>query len=127
MVDSKIQPTAEVGFVNAIFYDANRPSYPADAVEKLLQHLVNTSTARIVDLAAGSGKLTELLASRPEGYDILAVEPHTQMRAVLEAKKLQHVTIIDGTAEHMPAVKSQCAEAVLIAQVGPTGLQLRSS
>ena len=35
---------------------------------------------RIVDLAAGTGKLTELLAARDEEFDILAVEPYARTR-----------------------------------------------
>ena len=35
---------------------------------------------RIVDLAAGTGKLTELLAARDEEFDILAAEPYARMR-----------------------------------------------
>ena len=35
---------------------------------------------RIVDLAAGTGKLTEPLAARDEEFDILAAEPYARMR-----------------------------------------------
>lgn len=66
------------GFQNASSYDKHRPSYPPEAVTRFLEHLqVNgVKRARIVDLAAGTGKFTELLVGRDEDFEILAVEPH---------------------------------------------------
>lgn len=66
------------GFQKASSYDRHRPSYPLQAVTRLLERLqVNgVKRARIVDLAAGTGKFTELLVNRDENFEILAVEPH---------------------------------------------------
>lgn len=52
--------------------------YPPEAMTRFLKHLQvdGVKCARIVDLAAGTGKFTELLAARDEVFDILAVEPH---------------------------------------------------
>ena len=65
-------------FQNASSYDKHRPSYPPKAVTRLLEHLqINGLTkARVVDLAAGTGKFTELLVGRDENFEILAVEPN---------------------------------------------------
>ncbi|KYK60001.1 2-heptaprenyl-1,4-naphthoquinone methyltransferase [Drechmeria coniospora] len=106
------------GFANAEAYDAHRPSYPAQAVDGLLGHLgiANKPGARIVDLAAGTGKFTELLAARPEVFEILAVEPHEKMRENLEAKRLRGVTTRDGVAAKMD-VPDGWADAVIAAQV----------
>ena len=75
---SSIPSASTKGFEKASLYDEHRPSYPPEAVTRFLKHLqVNgVKRARIVDLAAGTGKFTELLAGRNEGFEILAVEPH---------------------------------------------------
>ena len=115
-----INPIAQSGFKNATSYEAHRPSYPPDAVKPFLQHLEveNVLHAHIVDLAAGTGKFTEILARRAEEYEIIAVEPHSGMREVLEKKGLKGVTVMEGTATEMPAVEAQWADAVVVAQVG---------
>ena len=117
---STINPIAQSGFANATSYDTHRPSYPPDAVQPFLQHLEveNALHAHIVDLAAGTGKFTEILARREEDYEILAVEPHSGMREVLKKKGLKGVKVVEGTATEMPAVEEQWADAVVVAQVG---------
>ncbi|MCJ1288898.1 hypothetical protein MMC34_000429 [Xylographa carneopallida] len=117
-----INPIAQSGFKNATSYEAHRPSYPPDAVKPFLQHLEveNVLHAHIVDLAAGTGKFTEILARRAEEYEIIAVEPHSGMREVLEKKGLKGVTVMEGTATEMPAVEAQWADAVVVAQWVPS-------
>lgn len=115
-----IHNSATTGFADATSYDAYRPSYPPEAVERLQGHLglagVEHRGARIIDLAAGTGKLTELLAVRPEEYEVLAVEPHDKMRQTLDAKGLRGVRSQSGTAEEM-SVEDGWADAVVVAQV----------
>ncbi|KAL8673701.1 MAG: hypothetical protein Q9168_001862 [Polycauliona sp. 1 TL-2023] len=108
---------AKNGFKNASSYDTHRPSYPADVVDALLAHLrvKGITNARIVDLGAGTGKFTELLAAREEKYDIVAVEPHQDMRETLGAKKSSTLDIVHGYAYDMP-VESQSVDAVIAAQ-----------
>jgi len=115
-----ISPVALTGFSKATSYDAHRPSYPPAAVSALLKHLEidNELQGRIVDLAAGTGKFTELLTQREEGYEILAVEPHEGMRGVLEGKGLKGVKVLEGSAEIMMGVEKGWAAAVIVAQVG---------
>ena len=110
---------AEAGFANASSYDTHRPSYPAEAVSRLIEQLEldNALNVRVVDLGAGTGKFTELLAQRGEDYEIIAVEPHREMRQVLERKNLKGVSVWDGKATLMPGIQSQSVEAVVIAQV----------
>lgn len=116
---STVASAAQKGFANASSYDQYRPSYPPEAVEELLKHLQvdRLTAARIVDLAAGTGKFTELLASREEGYEILAIEPQADMRKELTRKHLKGVTVVEGDAVSMP-VESQSVDAVVTAQVG---------
>jgi SAM-dependent methyltransferase len=53
----------------------------------------------VVDVAAGTGKLTRLLV--PTGAKVVAVEPLPEMRAQLEAV-LPDVEALEGTAEALP-------------------------
>jgi ubiquinone/menaquinone biosynthesis C-methylase UbiE len=69
-----------------------------------------------MDLAAGTGKFTELLSARDEEYDILAVEPHQGMREQLEKKNLKGVRVLDGTAESMSGVEDEEVAAVVASQ-----------
>ncbi|KAM0722013.1 hypothetical protein Q7P37_002939 [Cladosporium fusiforme] len=116
---SKITPIAQSSFTNSTAYDAHRPTYPAHSVQHLLEQcrVAGKQGARIVDLAAGTGKFTEALAAREEGFEILAVEPHAEMREVLAAKGLRGVRVVDGTAEELGLpVEEGWADAVFVAQ-----------
>ena len=53
----------------AQLYERVRPSYPAEAARWIL----GESSLRVVDLGAGTGKFSRLLASL--GHDVVAVEP----------------------------------------------------
>ena len=98
-----IHNAAAVGFSNAGSYDAHRPSYPSEAATKLLQHLglEGKNGARIIDQAAGTGKLAELLSHRPERFEVIVVEPHDKMRDTLNTKALKGVSTQSGTADNM--------------------------
>jgi ubiquinone/menaquinone biosynthesis C-methylase UbiE len=113
-----LNPRAASGFQNASNYDAHRPSYPAEAVDKLLTHLgvAKQKNARIIDLASGTGKFTELLAERKEDFEVVGIEPHAGMREELVKKELRGVTVQDGDAEHM-AVEDGWGDALIAAQV----------
>lgn len=115
-------PLADVaitGFAAASSYDLYRPSYPAKAVQQLLARLniAGGQGARILDLAAGTGKFTQLLAEREERFEIVAVEPHEGMRSELEKKGLRNVTVIEGDARRVP-LEDGSVDAVIVAQVG---------
>jgi SAM-dependent methyltransferase len=90
-------------------YQNARPSYPAAALEWVLEAAPGR---RVVDLAAGTGKLTEVLVA--VGADVTAVEPLANMRAELE-RALPSVRALDGTAEQMP-LPDASADAVFVGQ-----------
>ncbi len=115
----QIPSVALTGFANASFYDLHRPSYPLSAVSVLLAHLrvSGVRNAKILDLAAGTGKFTELLAKRDENFKIAAVEPHEGMRKELDRKGLNGVKVMDGNATGMPMGKGE-VDAAVVAQVG---------
>lgn len=116
---SNLAQAAQTGFAASSAYDAHRPSYSPEALSELLDHLevAGVQGARIVDLAAGTGKFTEVLAARPENFEIIAVEPHDEMRQELERKKLNRVRVYKGMADSMPEVEDGSAAALVAAQV----------
>ncbi|SEG76826.1 Ubiquinone/menaquinone biosynthesis C-methylase UbiE [Actinacidiphila yanglinensis] len=76
-------------------YARLRPAPCAGAVD----WLVPAGARRVLDLAAGAGTLTGMLAARvPE---VVAVEPDPRMRSVLAARN-PGLTVLDGTAEAIP-------------------------
>lgn len=109
---------ATVSFKDGDAYDTHRPSYPANAVDDLLQSLnvANRKGAKIIDLAAGSGKFTEILSRRSESYEVVAVEPVESMRETLLDKGLPRVAVSEGSATDM-SLPNGWADAVIVAQV----------
>lgn len=90
-------------------YERGRPSYPAAALDWLLPPAAH----RVLDLGAGTGKLTRLLADRP-GLDVVAVEPSAGMREAFAAS-LPGIEVREGTAEAIPA-PDDAFDVVLVAQ-----------
>lgn len=108
-----VDPLAAVGFGSgADAYERSRPSYPAPAIDLLVRDLPITSSSRVIDLAAGTGKLTRLVATT--GADVVAVEPSPAMREQF-ARTQPGIPVLDGTAEAIPAADGS-VDAVLVAQ-----------
>lgn len=112
---------AKIGFAKSSAYDQNRPTYSSSIVQLVLEKLkvAGKHNAKILDLAAGTGKFTEALAARDEQFEIVAVEPHDDMRQVLDDKKLPGVTVKAGKADGIP-LPDESVDAVICAQVGCT-------
>jgi SAM-dependent methyltransferase len=89
-------------------YEATRPSYP-DEVLDLLPVEVG---ATVLDLGAGTGKLTRVLARRYARVN--AVEPLDGMRAILE-RVVPDVEALAGSAERIP-LGDASVDAVFAAQ-----------
>jgi SAM-dependent methyltransferase len=92
----------------AAAYERGRPPYPPEAVDWLLP----AGASRVLDLGAGTGKLTRQLRDR--GLDVIAVEPSEGMREQL-ARAVPGVPVHAGSAEKIP-LPDHSVDAVLVAQ-----------
>jgi SAM-dependent methyltransferase len=92
----------------AAAYERGRPSYPPEAIDWLLP----PGARDVLDLGAGTGKLTTRLAER--GLDVIAVDPIAEMLEVL-SNSLPDTPALLGTAEQIPLPDSH-VDAVLVAQ-----------
>lgn len=92
-------------------YERGRPGYPPEAVEWLQRELALGPGRTVLDVAAGTGKLTRELV--PTGVTVVAVEPVPAMRAVLE-RLVPGATALDGTAEALP-VADASVDAIVVA------------
>ena len=96
----------------ADLYERARPGYPAAAGSYLVSRLGLAPGRTVVDLAAGTGKLTRLLV--PSGARVIAVEPLAEMREQL-VQAVPSVEVRDGTAESLP-FSAASVDAVTVAQ-----------
>ena len=83
----------------AATYDRGRPGWPAEAIEWLL----GAEPLDVLDLGAGTGKLTAALLAA--GHRVTALEPSAGMREVLVdrlAAMTSDATVVDGKAEELP-------------------------
>ena len=108
-----VHQVARLGFGReAETYERSRPSYPAEAVAWLVEHLAIGPGRTVVDLAAGTGKLTGLLVTT--GARLVAVEPVEEMHRVLR-RVVPGIPVVAGTAEALP-FRPSSLDAVCVAQ-----------
>src|SRR6266581_7894681 len=100
------------GFAAADVYERGRPDYPGPAIARIVERFDLRPGRTVLDLAAGTGKLTRLLA--PSGASVVAVEPVREMRAELE-RRVPDVAALGGTAERIP-MNDDDVDAVTVAQ-----------
>jgi SAM-dependent methyltransferase len=93
-------------------YERGRPAYPPQATAWLTAELGLGPDRTVVDVGAGTGKLTRALV--PSGAAVIAVEPVAAMRGVL-ARELPGVTALEGTAESLP-LGDEAADAIVAGQ-----------
>jgi ubiquinone/menaquinone biosynthesis C-methylase UbiE len=93
-------------------YERARPDYPADAVDWLARRLGLRPGRTVLDLAAGTGKLSRQLAAT--GVDVVAVEPLDEMRTYLE-RTVPGARALAGHAEEIP-LQDGSVDAVTVAQ-----------
>ncbi|MDF3337354.1 class I SAM-dependent methyltransferase [Mycolicibacterium septicum] len=92
----------------AAAYERGRPSYPPETIDWLLPD----GAQDVLDLGAGTGKLTTRLVER--GLDVIAVDPIPEMLELL-SNSLPDTPALLGTAEEIPLADNS-VDAVLVAQ-----------
>jgi ubiquinone/menaquinone biosynthesis C-methylase UbiE len=119
-----IHRTASQGYPRvAEAYERSRPGYPDDAIAWLAEAIGLAPGRTIVDLAAGTGKLTSSLAAT--GARVVAVDPVPEMLVVLRCR-VPSAEAREATAE-TTGLPDDCADAVTVAQAfhwfdGPAAL-----
>ncbi len=105
-----LHPLAERFASIADEYERGRPDYPPAVVGVLAAELALKQGARVLDLAAGTGKLTRALLAG--GLDVVAVEPQAPLREVLAAS-IGGERVRDGLAEAIP-LEDRSVDAVTV-------------
>jgi len=111
MTDEKTERRARSFGASAAAYAEHRPDYPADAIRWGLA-AASRPVRAVLDLAAGTGKLTGGLLDL--GLTVTAVEPDPAMLAEL-TRRFPAVPAHSGTAERIP-LPAACVDAVLVGQ-----------
>ncbi|BDU02478.1 class I SAM-dependent methyltransferase [Nocardia sputorum] len=97
---------------HAAAYAEHRPDYPAAAIRWALAAVAHRRPLTVLDLGAGTGKLT--LGLLEAGATVIAVEPDEHMRAEL-TRRLPAVTAHAGTAEALP-IPDDSVDAIVAGQ-----------
>lgn len=108
-VDMSTSEYAQSFGTEAERYERFRPGYPAEAIDFVL---AGRAVSHILDLGAGTGKLTRSLIDRAE--QVTAVEPDPAMLAVLSAALPSARALVGGAGE-IPLPDSS-VDAVLVGQ-----------
>ena len=96
----------------AAAYERGRPSYPPEAVDWLLSPTDTFKAREVLDLGAGTGKLTTRLVER--GLSVTAVDPIAEMLDMLRGA-LPDTPALLGSAEQIP-LPDNAVDTVLVAQ-----------
>jgi SAM-dependent methyltransferase len=109
----EVHPSAAVGFDRAAgAYERGRPGFPEAAVAWIVEALDLRAGRTVLDLGAGTGKLTRELTT--SGARIVAVEPVEAMRDVMR-REVPEAVIVGATAEALPFAAGS-ADAAVAAQ-----------
>lgn len=124
---SNVHSAAALGFqINNAVYHNSRPSYNPQIVQDIINKTIlnNDSkqesdyTYQIVDLAAGTGKFSEVLTQQLNQskikYNLTAVEPVEGMRSKFKSN-FPNIPILDGTSTSLP-FPSNSIDLLTIAQ-----------
>lgn len=69
---------------SADYYDKYRPSYPEELINCIIRDTGITSSSKILEIGAGSGKATELFVNK--GFDMYCIEPGANLVAAGQNK-----------------------------------------
>jgi SAM-dependent methyltransferase len=107
----QLHPLAQQFASVADAYDRGRPDYAPAVIGATAAELGLQPQDRVLDLAAGTGKLTTALVAY--GFDVVAVEPQKPLRLML-AQKVGAARVRQGVAETIPLADESMA-AVMVA------------
>jgi SAM-dependent methyltransferase len=108
-----VDPRAATGFGrDAEAYERGRPTYAPAAIDHLAREFGLSAASTVLDLAAGTGKLTRSLI--PRAGRVIAVEPSPAMRAELR-RQVPAADILEGSAEAIP-LEDASLDAVFVGQ-----------
>jgi SAM-dependent methyltransferase len=93
-------------------YERHRPGYPEEALRWATEQLGLDPGAHVLDIGAGTGKLTRRLVSL--GYDVVAVEPGAPMLDELRAA-VPEAEAREASAESIP-VRDETVDAAFAGQ-----------
>jgi ubiquinone/menaquinone biosynthesis C-methylase UbiE len=102
MQEGRLHSHAESFTAGADGYDAQRPSYPREAVAWFVGEAAPAGEVRpldVADVGAGTGKLTGILVEL--GARVVAVDPSADMLRVLK-NHFPTVQAVDGSGERIP-------------------------
>src|SRR5581483_1556062 len=95
----ELHPLAEQFASVADVYERGRPEYAPAVIGALAAELAVGPGDPVLDLAAGTGKLTRALVAF--GFEVVAVEPQGPLRAKL-AERVGPQRVREGVAEEIP-------------------------
>jgi SAM-dependent methyltransferase len=101
-----LHPLAEQFASVAGVYERGRPEHPPAVAGAIAAELGLAPGARVLDLAAGTGKLTRALLAA--GLDVVAVEPQAELRVPLAAS-VGAERVHEGFAEAIPLADASVA------------------
>lgn len=105
-------------------YDRARPTYPLEALSKILATVPVNRDIRIAEYGAGTGIFTRLvLSSAPNIDKMISIEPSEEMRESFKSVTLPvappgKLELVEGTFQESP-IKDSWADLIVIAQVYP--------
>ncbi|GAM22270.1 hypothetical protein SAMD00019534_054450, partial [Acytostelium subglobosum LB1] len=125
-MSTDLHPTAK-GYHNKETTDAyvkGRPNLPLETIDFIKNNLNLNANSLIVDLAAGTGKFTELLAGYGGFNNITAVEPSPEFRQactdileglIKKGRSELKYSVVDGLATKIP-LADQSVDAMFVSQ-----------
>jgi SAM-dependent methyltransferase len=93
-------------------YELGRPRWPRELIDRVVRELELTADATVLDLGAGTGKLTRDLV--PGFRSVIAAEPDDAMREVLK-EVVPEAEALAGSADAIP-LDSGSVDAVFTAE-----------
>ena len=107
----ELHPLAQKFAQVADAYERGRPEYAPAVIGAIAAELGLAPGDPVLDLAAGTGKLTRALVAY--GFEVTAVEPLAPMRAVL-SERVPAAAVRGGVAEAIP-LEDRSVAAVMVA------------